>query len=59
MSYGACRLTETHDKKELSFVCAELLQQAKDLQGISGEHLMVPGMHQEVVEAVKLAGMAL
>ena len=37
-------------------ICAELLQQARDIKGIAGGHLMAPGLHQEIVEAVKLAG---
>ena len=36
-------------------VCAELMQQARDINGISGVHLMAPGLHQEMVEAVKLS----
>jgi methylenetetrahydrofolate reductase (NADPH) len=38
-------------------ICAELLQQARDIKGIAGAHLMAPELHQEIVEAVKLAGM--
>lgn len=38
-------------------VCAELIQQAREINGIAGVHLMAPGMHQEIVEAVELAGM--
>jgi methylenetetrahydrofolate reductase (NADPH) len=38
-------------------VCAELLQQVKDINGIAGAHLMAPGLHDEIVEAVRLAGM--
>ena len=37
-------------------ICAELLQQARDINGIAGAHLMALGLHQEIVEAVKLAG---
>ncbi len=40
-------------------ICAELLQQAKDTNGIAGAHLMAPGLHHEIVEAVKLAGLIL
>ncbi len=40
-------------------ICAEFLQQARDIDGIAGAHLMAPGLHQEIVEAVKLAGMIL
>ena len=39
-------------------VCAELMQQAREINGVAGAHLMAPGMHQEMVEAVELAGMA-
>ncbi len=38
-------------------ICAELLQQAREIKGIAGAHLMAPGLHKEIVEAVKLAGM--
>ena len=38
-------------------ICAELLQQARDTSGVAGAHLMAPGLHDEIVEAVKLAGM--
>lgn len=38
-------------------ICAELLQQAKDTKGVAGAHLMAPGLHHEIVEAVKLAGL--
>jgi methylenetetrahydrofolate reductase (NADPH) len=38
-------------------ICAELLQQARDINGVAGAHLMAPGLHEEIVEAVKLAGM--
>ena len=38
-------------------ICAELIQQAREIDGVAGVHLMAPGMHQEMVESVKLAGM--
>jgi methylenetetrahydrofolate reductase (NADPH) len=37
-------------------ICAELLQQARDIDGVAGAHLMAPGLHQEIAETVKLAG---
>lgn len=37
-------------------VCAELIEQAREINGVSGVHLMAPGLHQEMVEAVKLSG---
>ena len=39
-------------------VCAELLQQARDIDGVAGAHLMAPGLHHEIVETVSLAGMS-
>ena len=38
-------------------ICAELIQQTRDINGISGVHMMAPGLHQEMVESVELAGM--
>jgi methylenetetrahydrofolate reductase (NADPH) len=38
-------------------ICAELIQQARDINGVAGVHLMAPGQHQSIVEAVKLAGL--
>jgi len=38
-------------------ICAELLQRARDTNGIAGAHLMAPGLHDEIVEAVRLAGL--
>jgi methylenetetrahydrofolate reductase (NADPH) len=38
-------------------ICAELIQQARDINGVAGVHLMAPGRHQSIVEAVKLAGL--
>ena len=38
-------------------ICAELLQQARDTNGIAGAHLMAPGLHDEIVETVRLAGL--
>lgn len=37
-------------------VCAELIQQAREINGVAGAHLMAPGLQQEMVEAVRLAG---
>jgi methylenetetrahydrofolate reductase (NADPH) len=39
-------------------ICAELLQQAREIGGVAGTHLMAPGLHHEIVETVKLAGMS-
>ena len=38
-------------------ICAELIQQAREINGVAGVHLMAPGLHQEMIESVKLAGM--
>jgi methylenetetrahydrofolate reductase (NADPH) len=37
-------------------ICAELMQQASGIDGVSGAHLMAPGLHEEMVEAIGLAG---
>ncbi len=39
-------------------ICAELIAQASETIGISGVHLMAPGQHQEIVEAIKISGKA-
>lgn len=36
-------------------ICAELMREAREMQGIAGVHLMAPGQHQAVVEAVRLS----
>jgi methylenetetrahydrofolate reductase (NADPH) len=38
-------------------ICAELMQQAKEIEGVSGAHLMAPGLQQEMVKAVEMAGL--
>jgi methylenetetrahydrofolate reductase (NADPH) len=38
-------------------ICAELMQQARDIRGVAGVHLMAPGQHREIVEAIRLAGL--
>lgn len=37
-------------------ICAELIQEARDIRGVAGVHLMAPGQHQALAEAVRLAG---
>ena len=37
-------------------ICAELMQQAREIDGVAGVHLMAPGRHDDVVEAIGLAG---
>jgi methylenetetrahydrofolate reductase (NADPH) len=36
-------------------ICAELIGAAREISGIAGAHLMAPGMHQEMVEAISLS----
>jgi len=38
-------------------ICAELMQQAKEIPGVSGAHLMAPGLQEEMVAAVEMAGL--
>lgn len=38
-------------------ICAEMMQEARDIDGIAGVHLMAPGQHQAIAETVRLAGM--
>lgn len=38
-------------------ICAELMQQAREINGVAGVHLMAPGLHREIVAAVGLAGL--
>lgn len=38
-------------------ICAELIQEVRDIDGVAGVHLMAPGQHQAIIEAVRLAGM--
>lgn len=44
-------------RREGVSICAELLQQAREIDGIAGAHLMAPGMQHEIVEAVRRAGL--
>jgi methylenetetrahydrofolate reductase (NADPH) len=38
-------------------ICAELMQEAKTIPGVSGAHLMAPGLQEEMVAAVEMAGL--
>ncbi|MDH4049170.1 MAG: methylenetetrahydrofolate reductase [Gammaproteobacteria bacterium] len=38
-------------------ICSELIQQAREIRGVSGVHLMAPGQHREIVEAIRFAGL--
>lgn len=38
-------------------ICAEMMQQAREIRGVAGVHLMAPGQHREIVEAIRLAGL--
>ena len=39
-------------------ICAEQMLEAREINGVAGAHLMAPGLHQEIVEAVETAGLA-
>lgn len=38
-------------------LCAEMIRQARDIDGIAGVHLMAPGRQHAMVEAVQLSGL--
>lgn len=38
-------------------ICAELIRDARDIEGVAGVHLMAPGQHQAIVEAVQRSGL--
>ena len=38
-------------------ICAEILQQLREVPGVSGANLMTPGDPQTLVEAVRSAGL--
>lgn len=38
-------------------ICAELIRAAREVDGVAGVHLMSPGRHHAIVEAVQLAGL--
>lgn len=38
-------------------ICAEMIQQAREIRGVAGVHLMAPGQQREIVEAIRLAGL--
>ncbi|HSD70498.1 MAG TPA: methylenetetrahydrofolate reductase [Woeseiaceae bacterium] len=38
-------------------ICAEMVQQAREIRGVAGVHLMAPGQYREIVEAIRLAGL--
>jgi methylenetetrahydrofolate reductase (NADH) len=38
-------------------ICAELIREAREIDGIAGVHLMAPGHHQAIVDSIRLAGM--
>lgn len=58
MPDGIIRRMETarDPRREGIALCAELIQQAREIDGIAGVHLMAPGQQHSVVEAVTLAG---
>lgn len=52
------RLEAARDpRREGTVMCAELIQQARDIKGVAGVHLMAPGMYREMTDAVRSAGL--
>jgi methylenetetrahydrofolate reductase (NADPH) len=45
-------------RQEGIVICAELIRDAREIEGVAGVHLMAPGRHQAIVETVQLAGLA-
>ncbi len=45
-------------RQEGVIICAELMRAAREIEGVAGVHLMAPGHHLAIVEAVQLAGIA-
>jgi len=51
------RLAAARDaRREGIRICAELINEVRDIPGIAGVHLMAPGRPQAIVDAVTLAG---
>jgi methylenetetrahydrofolate reductase (NADPH) len=52
------RMEGAHDPRDEGIrICAELMQQAETIPGVSGAHLMAPGLQEEMVAAVEMAGL--
>jgi methylenetetrahydrofolate reductase (NADPH) len=52
------RMEQARDPRDEGIrICAELMQQAAMIPGVSGAHLMAPGLQQEMVAAVEMAGL--
>ncbi|MBT8084814.1 MAG: methylenetetrahydrofolate reductase [Woeseia sp.] len=52
------RMEAARDPREEGIeICAELMQEARDIPGVAGVHLMAPGNHTAIVAAVQLAGL--
>jgi methylenetetrahydrofolate reductase (NADPH) len=52
------RMEAARDQRtEGAHICAELIQEAREVNGVAGVHLMAPGMHQEMADAIEMAGM--
>lgn len=50
------RMNSAQDsRREGIEICAELMLRARDIDGVSGVHLMAPGQHEEMLEAISLA----
>jgi methylenetetrahydrofolate reductase (NADPH) len=52
------RLEAARDpRREGTVICAELIQQAREIKGVAGVHLMAPGMYREMADAITSAGL--
>lgn len=52
------RMEAARDPQEEGIeICAELMQRAREIPGVAGVHLMAPGHHKAIVDAVQLAGL--
>lgn len=52
------RLEAARDpRREGTVICAELIQEAREIKGVAGVHLMAPGMYREMTDAIRSAGL--
>lgn len=52
------RLEAARDQRlEGTVICAELIQQVREINGVAGVHLMAPGMYREMTDAIRSAGL--
>ena len=46
-----------NQRLEGTVICAELIQQVREINGVAGVHLMAPGMYREMTDAIRSAGL--